>query len=240
LSVHQTAHAKVGAAVILAVSALLRIFSLSFASGIRNAVVVKVISRTSAVVFVVCSSRVLASRCLNTVIPTLLYRFRVTLPDAKMPGSDKDLEFFPDQYFPTANDAKHAVALLPLLHFCRERPLERKLPDPFREMWLALLASSAAAPVSATKPSAAAPPTSAPSVSVTQASSATVSSVTADGQCSRHSVRDCTLPCASRLCRLRAQNPSFPCLRSSHPKRSVQHMSVNGTVCGQRRRISGP
>jgi hypothetical protein len=117
-------------------------------------------------------------------------RFRVTLPDPKTPGSDKDLEFFPDQYFQTANDAKHAVALLPLLHFCRERPLERKLPDPFREMWLALLSS---APVPSTKPSIAAPapaPAARPSpvVVVAEATSATASSVTAEGE-------ECTLAC---------------------------------------------
>jgi hypothetical protein len=83
-------------------------------------------------------------------------RFSVVLPDPKAPGSDKDMVFLPDQFFGSPVEAKNAAALLPLLHFCSERPLERKLPDPFREMWLALVASAGApkavAPVVARPP----------------------------------------------------------------------------------------
>ncbi len=86
----------------------------------------------------------------------LVCRFKVTVPDAKMPGSDKDLQFLPDQSFATPIEAKNAVALLPLLHFCRERPLERKLPDPYREMWLSVVGSPL--PVAASKPDTASAP----------------------------------------------------------------------------------
>ena len=96
------------------------------------------------------------------------------MPDPKTPGSDKDLEFIPEQSFASAVDAKHAVALLPLLHFCAERPLERKLPDPFREMWLSMLASRGGA-ASASAPPAAAGKASVnpPSASAAAASPAT-------------------------------------------------------------------
>lgn len=81
-----------------------------------------------------------------------VFRFSVVLPDPKAPGSDKDMVFLPDQFFGSPTDAKNASALLPLLHFCSERPLERKLPDPFREMWLALVAGAAQPAAHAARP----------------------------------------------------------------------------------------
>ena len=66
------------------------------------------------------------------------------MPDAKAPGSDKDLVFLPQQYFATPTDAKNAAALLALYRFHKDRPLERKMPDPYRAMWLALVASGGA------------------------------------------------------------------------------------------------
>ncbi|CAK4632364.1 unnamed protein product [Aphanomyces euteiches] len=65
------------------------------------------------------------------------YRVRCVLPDAK--SRDKDLIFCPAQSVDTSlDDAKHCAALLALHYLEPTRPHERKLPDPYREMWLLL------------------------------------------------------------------------------------------------------
>ncbi|RHZ04561.1 hypothetical protein DYB26_009121, partial [Aphanomyces astaci] len=65
------------------------------------------------------------------------FRVRCVLSDAK--SKDKDLIFCPTQSVDTTlDDAKHCAALLALLHLEPSRPHERKLPDPYREMWLVL------------------------------------------------------------------------------------------------------
>ncbi|GLD97023.1 hypothetical protein PINS_up005706 [Pythium insidiosum] len=61
---------------------------------------------------------------------------RCILPDDK--SSAKDLVFCPEQSFETVEEAKHCAALLALQHLDPRQPLERKLPDPFRDLWLAL------------------------------------------------------------------------------------------------------
>lgn len=62
------------------------------------------------------------------------------LPDAKV--SSKDLVFSPEQGAPTLDEAKHCAALLAIHYVEPLLPLERKLPDPFRELWLALVAAN--------------------------------------------------------------------------------------------------
>ena len=67
-------------------------------------------------------------------------RFRVVLQDAKKPGTDKDLLFTPQESFPDTQDAKHCAALLALLTLQGDLPLEMKLPEPYRTLWLAATA----------------------------------------------------------------------------------------------------
>lgn len=64
------------------------------------------------------------------------FRMRCVLPDVK--DSSKDLSFCPEQEFDTQDDAKHCAALLALKHVEPLRPHERKLPDPYRSLWLSL------------------------------------------------------------------------------------------------------
>ncbi|KAE9074349.1 DExH-box ATP-dependent RNA helicase [Phytophthora fragariae] len=64
------------------------------------------------------------------------FRVRCVLPDAK--DSSKDLSFCPEQEFDSQDEAKHCAALLALKHVEPLRPHERKLPDPYRDLWLAL------------------------------------------------------------------------------------------------------
>ncbi|GMF18001.1 unnamed protein product [Phytophthora lilii] len=66
---------------------------------------------------------------------------RCVLPDAK--DSSKDLSFCPEQEFDSQDEAKHCAALLALKHVEPLRPHERKLPDPYRDLWLALGAQDA-------------------------------------------------------------------------------------------------
>ena len=61
---------------------------------------------------------------------------RCILPDDK--NSAKDLAFCPEQDFDSVDDAKHCAALLALKHVEPTRPFERKLPDPYRDLWLAM------------------------------------------------------------------------------------------------------
>ncbi|KAJ0411570.1 hypothetical protein ATCC90586_004220 [Pythium insidiosum] len=70
-------------------------------------------------------------------------RMRCILPDDK--SSAKDLAFCPEQSFETVEEAKHCAALLALRHLDPRQPLERKLPDPFRDLWLALTKDDAPA-----------------------------------------------------------------------------------------------
>ncbi|OWZ15398.1 ATP-dependent RNA helicase [Phytophthora megakarya] len=64
------------------------------------------------------------------------FRMRCVLPDAK--DSSKDLSFCPAEEFESQDEAKHCAALLALKHVEPLRPHERKLPDPYRDLWLAL------------------------------------------------------------------------------------------------------
>lgn len=65
-------------------------------------------------------------------------RFRVVLQDQKRPGTDKDLIFMPSRGFHEADEAKHTVALLALHSLNPTLPLERKLPEPYRSLWMVL------------------------------------------------------------------------------------------------------
>lgn len=72
-------------------------------------------------------------------------RYRLTLPDSKRPGSDKDLVFTPSAGFDDDLDAKHTIALLALHHLEPDRPHERRLPEPYRTLWLKLTSSGGSA-----------------------------------------------------------------------------------------------
>ncbi|TYZ67311.1 hypothetical protein PybrP1_002952, partial [[Pythium] brassicae (nom. inval.)] len=82
-------------------------------------------------------------------------RVRCVLPDDK--NAAKDLTFCPAQDFATLDEAKHCAALLALRHVEPLRPFERKLPDPYRELWLALAASGTGAAAGPADAKAAAP-----------------------------------------------------------------------------------
>ena len=72
-------------------------------------------------------------------------RYRVVLQDTKRPGTDKDLLFMTDRGGgDDDDDAKHTVALLALHSLEPDRPHERKLPEPYRSLWLGLVAASGA------------------------------------------------------------------------------------------------
>ncbi|KAF4322273.1 hypothetical protein BBO99_00004107 [Phytophthora kernoviae] len=64
------------------------------------------------------------------------FRMRCVLPDVK--DNSKDLSFCPAQEFDSMDEAKHCAALLALKHVEPLRPFERKLPDPYRDLWLTL------------------------------------------------------------------------------------------------------
>ncbi|CAI5735499.1 unnamed protein product [Hyaloperonospora brassicae] len=64
------------------------------------------------------------------------FRMRCVLPDGKDRGHD--LTFCPEQEFEKLDEAKHCAALLALKHVEPLRPYERKLPDPYRGLWLIL------------------------------------------------------------------------------------------------------
>ena len=65
------------------------------------------------------------------------FRARCILPDGKK--TEKDLSFCPTASADTLDIAKHMAALLALHHMDASRPHERRLPDPFREMWLTMI-----------------------------------------------------------------------------------------------------
>ena len=58
------------------------------------------------------------------------------MPDDKV--KERDLYFTPEQSFDDETTAKHACALLALFHFEPLRPHERRLPEPYRTMWMSL------------------------------------------------------------------------------------------------------
>lgn len=66
-----------------------------------------------------------------------LFRVRCILPDGK--NKAKDLNFSPEQSFDSLDSAKHHAALLALHHVDPLRPFERKLPDPYKQVWLQLV-----------------------------------------------------------------------------------------------------
>ena len=61
----------------------------------------------------------------------------LTLPDPKKP--EKSLKFLTEQGFSSMLEAQHAVSLLALKHLGDKIPHERKLPEPYRTMWLQLV-----------------------------------------------------------------------------------------------------
>ena len=67
-------------------------------------------------------------------------RSSVYLLDPK--HKERSLQFTPDQCFDTEMQAKHAAALLALFRIDPLIPHERKLPEPFRTMWLELVGRS--------------------------------------------------------------------------------------------------
>ncbi len=75
-------------------------------------------------------------------------RFRVVLQDAKRPGTDKDLLFTMGRAHGCASDdeARHTVALLALHALGPTVPHERKLPEPYRSLWLTLTGEQKPAP----------------------------------------------------------------------------------------------
>ncbi len=72
-------------------------------------------------------------------------RVAMVLPDPK--NKTKDLFFVTDQAFSDPTDAKNYTCLLGLHHIGASLPLERKLPDPYREAWLSM---QTAAPIVST------------------------------------------------------------------------------------------
>nr|CCA19937.1 ATPdependent RNA helicase putative [Albugo laibachii Nc14] len=64
------------------------------------------------------------------------FRMRCVLYDGKNPALN--LSFCSEQEYNTQDEAKHASALLGLFYLQPGLPLERKLPDPFRALWLSL------------------------------------------------------------------------------------------------------
>ncbi|TMW64738.1 hypothetical protein Poli38472_011618 [Pythium oligandrum] len=92
------------------------------------------------------------ARYVHARAPEGRFRMRCILPDDK--SSAKDLAFCPEQDFETMDDAKHCAALLALKHVDPLRPLERKLPDQYRELWLDLVKDVVPAGAAATTTSA--------------------------------------------------------------------------------------
>ena len=70
------------------------------------------------------------------IAPPGRFCLTVRLPDAK--NKDKDLYFNPEQSFKSKVEAEHAACLLALFHFEPTRPHEKRLPEPFKSMWLSL------------------------------------------------------------------------------------------------------
>lgn len=105
-------------------------------------------------------------------------RVRCVLPDDK--NTAKDLTFCPAQDFATLDEAKHCAALLALHHVEPLRPFERKLPDPYRELWLALATNSTGAAAGATTSKNQGKKSDAPATVATVAAPATNAAPTAD------------------------------------------------------------
>ncbi|CAJ1407553.1 unnamed protein product [Effrenium voratum] len=61
-------------------------------------------------------------------------RFKVVLPDPK--DAAKSLEFEANRDADTPFAAREEAAMVALLKLCPQLPLERKLPDGYRETWL--------------------------------------------------------------------------------------------------------
>eukprot|EP00434_Breviolum_minutum_P001631 symbB.v1.2.001440.t1/scaffold58.1/size370606/9 len=72
-----------------------------------------------------------------------LCRFKVVLPDPK--DVAKSLEFEANRDAETPFAAREEAALVALLKLCFDLPLERKLPDGYRETWLEAIGEAAAA-----------------------------------------------------------------------------------------------
>eukprot|EP00742_Colponemidia_sp_Colp-10_P012008 GILJ01013424.1.p1 GENE.GILJ01013424.1~~GILJ01013424.1.p1 ORF type:complete len:1443 (+),score=258.53 GILJ01013424.1:102-4331(+) len=63
-----------------------------------------------------------------------LHRCRLILPDGKK--QEKDMMFLSEEGFPSQLEAQHYSALLALQHMRDNIPLERLLPDPYKDAWL--------------------------------------------------------------------------------------------------------
>ena len=81
--------------------------------------------------------------------PAHMHRVSVYLADPKK--KERSLRFTPDQSFPTLLQAQHAGALMSLQGIDPSIPHERKLPEPFRTMWLELVGRSGEPEVKLTK-----------------------------------------------------------------------------------------
>ena len=71
------------------------------------------------------------------------HRMKVIVPDAKK--KDRDLAFAPEQRFDTDELAKEHAALLALTRLQGNLPLERKLPEPYKTVWMETISSAAGA-----------------------------------------------------------------------------------------------
>ncbi|CAK0869099.1 unnamed protein product [Prorocentrum cordatum] len=76
-------------------------------------------------------------------------RMKVILPDPKDPA--KNLEFEPNRDADVVFNAKEDAAMVALLQVCPTLPLERKLPDGYRETWLEAVGGAAASSGKAAK-----------------------------------------------------------------------------------------
>eukprot|EP00946_MAST-07B_sp_MAST-7B-sp1_P000372 g372.t1 len=81
--------------------------------------------------------------------PPSHHRVSTYLLDKK--NKERSLRFTPDQSFPTLLQAQHAAALMSLKGIDASIPHERKLPEPFRTMWLELVGRSGVKEVTMTK-----------------------------------------------------------------------------------------
>ena len=81
--------------------------------------------------------------------PASHHRVSAYLLDKK--NKERSLRFTPDQSFPTVLQAQHAAALMSLKGIDASIPHERKLPEPFRTMWLELVGRSGVKEVKMTK-----------------------------------------------------------------------------------------
>ena len=74
--------------------------------------------------------------------PSSKHRVSAYLPDPNPSHKERSLRFTPDQSFNTVLAAEHSAALLALQGIDASIPHEKKLPEPFRQMWCDLVGRS--------------------------------------------------------------------------------------------------